>query len=528
MNHRFPKVLSALGLGIGTIAALFYARQGLTLSHYDAKAHLVVARRVLDSLTPEYSQIGAVWLPLPHVLNLVPVQIEAFYRTGASAVAFSVLAFAVACYAIARIVLRLTGSRVAATLGVALFALDPDVLYLQSTPMTEPLLFGLTLLAVALVYDWVETQAGFSTEWGLPAVRLRSLESPDELRRDLAEAERRREARAIARSRAKAGWALVAACLTRYEAWFVTAAAVGLSAAALWRRGVPLQNVLRSTIQLALYPALAIAAFFFHSWFTTGEWFVTGGFFVPDNIAYRRPYAAFMAVVYGVRIFVGTPFLAMATAGAALVLITGVVRREQSSALVVLSLTAFMVLPAYAFYQGHPFRMRYMVAPSVSAAVFVGIAIGLLRGRWRSLAAAAVALWLVATVRPLDAQAPMVQEAQWDRPFSAGRRFVTACLMRDYHGEPILASMGSLAHYMQELSNEGIGIRNFVHEGNLPYWHEAIESPKDRVGWILIEERAEGGDMLAARAREASQFLTGFRKVCDGGGVTLYKAVSDK
>ena len=48
------------------------------------------------------------------------------------------------------------GSRAAAAIAVAMFALDPDVLYLQSTPMTEPLLFGLVLLSISLVYDWVE------------------------------------------------------------------------------------------------------------------------------------------------------------------------------------------------------------------------------------------------------------------------------------------------------------------------------------------------------------------------------------
>ena len=111
MTDRFPKLLSALGLLIGTAVALIYYQRGLTLSHYDAKAHLVVARRVLDSLTPEYSQIGAVWLPLPHLLNLLPVQIDWMYRTGASGVAISVLSFALACYAIAHLVLRVTGSR---------------------------------------------------------------------------------------------------------------------------------------------------------------------------------------------------------------------------------------------------------------------------------------------------------------------------------------------------------------------------------------------------------------------------------
>jgi hypothetical protein len=77
---------------------------------------------------------------------------------------------------------------------------------------------------------------------------------------------------------------------------------------------------------------------------------------------------------------------------------------------------------------------------------------------------------------------------------------------------------------MQELSHAGIHIRDFVHEGTLPYWQEAIEAPKDRVGWILVEERAEGGDMLAQRVRASSAFTTGFVRVCEGGGVALYKA----
>src|SRR5205814_6602000 len=94
-------VAAAIG---GAMVAVHYHRLGLTLSHYDARGHLVVARRIIDSLTPGWQQIGAVWLPLPHLLNMLPVQIDAFYRTGASAVAISVMAFAVATAAIAWIV----------------------------------------------------------------------------------------------------------------------------------------------------------------------------------------------------------------------------------------------------------------------------------------------------------------------------------------------------------------------------------------------------------------------------------------
>jgi hypothetical protein len=486
VTDRFLRFVAAGSLLIGTIAALYYAHQGLTLSHYDAKAHLVVARRILDSLTPEYSQIGAVWLPLPHLLNLLPVQIDALYRTGAAGVAISVLSFAIACWALARIVLRVTHSRLAATIGVALFALEPDVLYLQATPMTEPLLFALTLLAVSLVYDWVDEGAR--------------------------------------RPPTAAGFTLMGACLTRYEAWFVAAALVVLSAIVLLRRRERMIVIAQSVGHLAVYPIIAVLGFFFHSWFTTGVWFVTGGFFVADNTAYGHPYDAFMQVWYGIRMLTGNVLVGIALAGICAVLVRGFTSTQNASELVTLSLTGFLLLPSYAFAHGHPFRMRYMVVLVATVAVFVGIVVGLLRGRLRTAAATGVAAWLLFTGNPLDSKAPMVQEAQWDRPMSIGRRQVTACLMREYNHEPILASMGSLAHYMQELSQEGLGIRDFIHEGNLPYWQEDIEAPKGRVKWILIEEQAEGGDILAQRARASSEFLTGFTRVCSGGGVALYKA----
>jgi hypothetical protein len=39
----------------------------------------------------------------------------------------------------------------------------------------------------------------------------------------------------------------------------------------------------------------------------------------------------------------------------------------------------------------------------------------------------------------------------------------------------------------------------------------------------MIEEVSEGGDMLADRARHDPTFLEGFTRVCEGGGVALYK-----
>ena len=85
-----PLLIGVAAFLAGAAGAWYYSAGDLALSHYDARAHLVVARRILDSLMPGWQQIGAVWLPLPHLLNMVPVQVDAWYRTGASAIAISV------------------------------------------------------------------------------------------------------------------------------------------------------------------------------------------------------------------------------------------------------------------------------------------------------------------------------------------------------------------------------------------------------------------------------------------------------
>jgi hypothetical protein len=125
---------------------------------------------------------------------------------------------------------------------------------------------------------------------------------------------------------------------------------------------------------------------------------------------------------------------------------------------------------------------------------------------------------------PWRGDAAMLEEAQWDRPYSAGRRAVTACLAPQYHGEKILASMGSLAHYMQELSREGLSIADFINEGNGVIWTLALETgPAPHAGWMLVEERAEGGDVLAQRLRTDPSFARHMTRVCEGGGVALYR-----
>jgi hypothetical protein len=304
----------------------------------------------------------------------------------------------------------------------------------------------------------------------------------------------------------------------------VTASAIGVAAWTRWRRGQPLTSALRDVAAIALYPAIAIGGFAIFSRVVGGAWFVGSDFFVPENKALGDPMLAAAEIGWGAQMLSGTLLIWIGGAGVALAAGIGFVSRRRADALTVLALAGMAAIPWTAFLEGHPFRIRYMVPLMAIEAIGAGIAAGIVPGR-RVRAACAIAL-LVLTgyeLHPLDASAPMVVEAQWDRPNAAPRAAVTACISRPLGGEKIMASMGSLGHYMQEASRSGLAIRDFLHEGNGDIWLAALEQPRPFAAWVLIEEKAEGGDMLARIARERPSFLDGYARVCEGAGLALYR-----
>ena len=324
-----------------------------------------------------------------------------------------------------------------------------------------------------------------------------------------------------------AGWACVAAVLTRYEAWPIVAAAVVLAFVVLVRRGVAAVPAFRAVRGLALWPMWAILAFLVNSKITVGAWFVSSGFFVPENPALGRPWFAWIQIWRGLHSLIGRPLSWIAVAAAAWIVVVFVRSKERSPATLVLALAACAALPWAAYLKGHPFRIRYDVPLVAAAAAIIGTGIALLPARLRLLAVALVLGLAVIDAHPLDRQAPMVVEAQLDAANTAGRRAVTAYLETHWDGEPILASMGSLAHYMHDLSYVGFDISDFVHEGNGELWKAAFATPEPYVEWILIEEQAEGGDMLFHRGQKDPSFLAGYDRVAEGGNVALYRRRSN-
>jgi hypothetical protein len=473
------------------IAWIFWYKAGLVLSHYDAKAHLVVARRVFDNLTPGWQQIGAVWLPLPHLINLLPTQIDFFYRTGLFASSVSIVCLGISAWAASRLIQSTTGSRLGAVTATLLLALNPNLLYLHATPMTEPLLIAITSVTVLWLVEWLSDDAG-------PPIPVRL------------------------------HLVLFAAAWTRYEAWLVVAAAIGLALVVLWHRGTSLSRIIASASTLAAAPAAAALLFVLDSRITVGSWFVSNGFYVPDPTYEGLVAKSALAVWWGTHQLSGYGIEITALAMAALIV------WQRSALTVAVALFAAGALPFYAFVEGHPFRIRYMSPLAAACAVFCGLAVGWLDRRaspavsWRRapllLAGALVMSSIVESPPWSGSRAPVIEEAEWDVPVSIERRAVTACLVPAYRGEKIFASMSSLAHYMQELSSHGLAIADFINEGNGTIWDIALSTgPAPHAGWMLVEEHAEGGDVLAQRIRADATFAHGMTRICEGGGVALYR-----
>jgi len=457
----------------GSLAAWHYAQAGLTLTHYDARAHLVVARRVADSLTPGWRQFGAVWLPLPHLINFAPLQWDWAFRSGGSAVAVSIGMLSWGLASLAQYLRRTTGSLAPAMAAPALILLNPNVLYLQSTPMTEPMLIGFALVAMDQLDRYLRRTGGASG----------------------------------------AAWALTALVMTRYEGWLIAAALLLVTAFVRMREGRRIAPLIWEL------PFAAIVLFFVLSWASTGVWFVSSGFFVPEPELFHNVENVFRHLREGIRDLTGSILLWAAAGGAIAALFMA---RRRAHSLLPFALSCAIGLPLMAFYQGHPFRVRYLVPMIVAAAALAGWAIAVLPKRVQAIAAALLVGGVWWSRPPLDHGAPMVIEAQRESPMRVGREQVTAHLLHRGDRSPILASMGSLGHYMQEASHAGFALRDFLHEGNGDLWTEAMKQPRLSVRWILMEEVAEGGDALAQRARTDPAFLDGCERVGEGGGLVLY------
>lgn len=189
------RLLAWLATCVSVISFLFYAQRNQVLLYGDAIAHINIARRVFDSRTPGLLQLGTVWLPLPHLLMIPFLVSNEMWRRGAGGSVPSMIAYVfgvIGIFRLTRGALRRgdqpdSPARVAPWVASLIYAANPNLLYMQSTAMGEALYLALFIWSLVFLTEFL-----------------------------------RGEANALV----KCGLCLAAACLTRYDGWFLSAALI--------------------------------------------------------------------------------------------------------------------------------------------------------------------------------------------------------------------------------------------------------------------------------------------------------------
>lgn len=134
-----------LELALGAISIfsfIYYYNNGLGLAYNDARSHLDIARRVVEGLNTGLAQLGSVWLPLMHILMVPTVWNDFMWHSGLAGAIPSMIAFLATGILIYYFLKEIGAGFFSRVIGVAVFAANINILYLQSTAMTELVLLG--------------------------------------------------------------------------------------------------------------------------------------------------------------------------------------------------------------------------------------------------------------------------------------------------------------------------------------------------------------------------------------------------
>ncbi len=159
------------------LAACWFFQHGYILYYGDAQCHLNLSRSIIDSRTPGYDQLGTVWLPLLHIVCLPFVKNNWLWMTGLAGTFPVAICFVVAGLCFYMAARDAYSSSAAAAVVLSCFALNPNVLYLASIPMTEVVFLAALAVLLFAMFRFRITQSrglialGILASWSMSLTR---------------------------------------------------------------------------------------------------------------------------------------------------------------------------------------------------------------------------------------------------------------------------------------------------------------------------------------------------------------------
>ena len=497
---KIPHLIFLAGLLTGISFFIYYHAHDLTLAHYDAKAHLLVARRIVDSLEPGYAQMGVNWLPLVHLVYLPFVIFRITIQVGISAEPDFRIRICIVGMADLPDYLSHHGSVAASVFAAVILLGNPNLEYLQSCPLTEPLYMVLLLLALDSLISWRESD--HSRQPWLAAV-----------------------------------WVSLGA-LCRYEGWYVLAGVLLLLLYDFGTQYMPRRKALQAAGVFLGFFSLPALMHFGYIFFRLGD-----SFFHRVAEGNPSPYLTFKRPIVSVIYHLGE-LSQMAEVLPLLLAIGGLLlfffeRKKFAFRIPLMLLWLPSLINISALYWGMIYRLRYSVLLLPAVAIFGGLAISSATARKRAfilllvvvmalpwlswcfsridpdgkLLAGPGALWLPAVglflfmfacVRQLHGwallglcvlgmQVPllaredhsMMVETMEHGFIEPERHEIMQYIRQNYDGKRILIDMGKQAPLVYD---SGLNVREFIYnEGGKMLWNKALHDPGQQAGWLCVQ-----------------------------------------
>ncbi len=479
-RDRTLGVVTVAGAVVSVVAYVLYRDDGASLLYPDAIAHVLISRRVVASPTAGLAQLGAVWLPLPHLLTLPLVWVDDLYESGFAATVVSMAAFVATARYLYLIATQAAGTAWAGVVAALVFVGNANAVYLQATPMTEMLLLACIAATVFHLQRWCRTG------------RYGAL--------------------------AAASLATLLATLTRYEGWVLCIAACGVVAVSAVRaRRERVAGVEADLIFFGVVALSGIAVWVLWNLVIFGDplEFQNGDYAKPSLWASAATDPAIgdwglalRTYLVAMRYDLGVVAMSLGAAGAVVFLAR---TRLRGDALALVPLLGFFPFFVYALGSGQRplhvpevgglalYNVRFGMVMVLATAVFTGYLVGLgadaVRARQPRLRTLAPPLLAVVAVAACTLAVPGTATLDEARAFRAGdaemaNAQASSWLRGHYDGGLVL---------MESFGNESVTFdsqiptENIVYEGSFERWEPALAHPRGHdIRWIYL--RTTPGD----------------------------------
>jgi uncharacterized membrane protein (Fun14 family) len=449
---------------ISTASFIYYLNNGLGLAYNDARSHLDIGRRVVEGLKPGFAQLGSVWLPLPHLLMVPTIWNDFFWHTGLSGALQSMLSFIATGLIIYYYLKKLGVSLLGRIVGVVVFVANINILYMQSTAMTELLLIATMTAAAYELLLWYQKD------------KLLNL--------------------------VKASFWVMLATLIRYDGWFLFVMTAGLIAF----------HVLR----VKKFKAAEAYFLFFCTLAGFGIvlWFLWNLLIFKDPLYFAfGPYSAHAQqaqldeagvlvtkrnLLFSLKVYL----YALAYNSGMLMLVLGLIgsitlwldrKLKSTEKIATLALFAPLIFNIIALYLGHSvlfiqglsgdtwFNVRYGLVMMPGIAIFIGYLVWR-SGKLKYLLIGLILLTLFFAFANNDAVT--IDDAR----VGSSQKNVTEVSgwlnknAKDRDGFVLI----SAASHDAIIFSSGLPMKKFIHEGTGAYWESATASPDRWARWIVM------------------------------------------